>query len=296
MYLAVVAAEHPPVASELSRSARPFHQPKPWRDDAPPRSIARLDSLFNQLCWHFRVHPVDVQSSCRNNYIAFIRHTFVWLSRRMTGFSYPDLADYLGRDHSTLVANMAKFRGRLDGDPAVKAEIDAIEKDLLYVGKIVTRGPVATSGAPWGQRKPLTRRRHPVRREELLQKSAVCLLRRLLPPSWKIHHSRNGGKSKGENGRAKAMGALAGFPDLQILGRRDVGFEKPLWVPWVWHIEFKRPKTKDNPGGHLDSTQRALHADLVELGFTKPAVIDSLEDLLEFLRVQGIPHKDYKLF
>lgn len=66
-----------------------------------------------------------------------------------------------------------------------------------------------------------------------------------------VHHARNGGASKSENGRAKAMGVVAGWPDLE--------------VPTPDGVVFIELKTRT---GRVSPKQAAVHEGLRGLGYT----------------------------
>lgn len=125
-----------------------------------------------------------------------------------------------------------------------------------------------------------------VRREDPIHISIKNYLEITLPDEFLIHHSRNGGLSKGENGRAKGLGAKKGFPDLLILGSWDFGTLTPLILPTGWFIEVKVE------GKEPDSTQRKLHKHLRALGF-KVGIARSIEDARQLVIDWGLPSTDH---
>lgn len=146
-----------------------------------------------------------------------------------------------------------------------------------------------THGLKGGKKK----RRPHKRQEEKDQTAYVQYLEAVLPKGWIVHHSRNGGRSKGENGRAKAMGAKAGFPDLMILGQRIIvpprGLLADMLVPAVYLIEVKTQAK----GSALSSDQRKLHNALQALGFPV-GVIRSLDELRALLNEWNIPTREVR--
>ena len=120
---------------------------------------------------------------------------------------------------------------------------------------------------------------HQRREEEQIQIAIVGYLRAVLPHDWIVHHSRNGGMSKGENGRAKAMGAVAGWPDIEIAGRERYGV---LSIPALFFLEVKTET------GKLNLKQKKLHPRLRQLGF-KVAVVRSIDDVRDALIAWRIP-------
>lgn len=100
-----------------------------------------------------------------------------------------------------------------------------------------------------------------------IQKNIVQWLRAQFP-KYIIHHCANEGNRGGVKGirdgaRKKAMGQVAGFPDVVMLGWAKIG---PVF------FEVKTAK------GYPSTTQKALHAQLAHLGY-RVAVVRSIEDV-----------------
>lgn len=139
------------------------------------------------------------------------------------------------------------------------------------------------------------------RPEEQLHRAAVAYLRASLPKPWIVWHTPNGGgRSKAEAGILKAMGVLAGMPDLFVMGPSAL-LDAPAgaWkhsLPYLVAIEFKAPP-KRLPSGNLSKAravlspaQRARQADLGACGVPY-LVIDDMADMVHSLRALGVPLK-----
>ena len=72
-----------------------------------------------------------------------------------------------------------------------------------------------------------------------------------------LHHARNGGMSKGENGRAKALGTVAGWPDLFLPYLR---YNDECPVPGLF-IEMKAK------GGRVSPAQKDVMTRLESAGY-----------------------------
>jgi len=109
------------------------------------------------------------------------------------------------------------------------------------------------------------------RPEEALQRQLVAFLRLALPPPWMVFHIPNGGgRSKAEAGVLKAMGVLAGMPDLILCGHHDGPvLGGPGIAAKVIAIELKAPP---KPGSKA-----------------KPRVSDAQKSVIEQLGACGIP-------
>jgi len=100
-----------------------------------------------------------------------------------------------------------------------------------------------------------------------------------LPAGCIVHHSANEGVRGGKRGmidgaRRKAMGQVAGWPDITILAPSGAFF-----------IEVKAE------GGRLSPSQKELHDRMRALGF-EVGVARSIDDAREMLDEWGVCHSD----
>ena len=140
------------------------------------------------------------------------------------------------------------------------------------------------------------------RPEEALHRACLDYLRATLPKPWIVWHTPNGGgRSKAEAGILKAMGVLAGMPDLFVMGPGPevVAPTEPRGValrsfPHLIAIEFKAPPKRLRTGGpskakpRLSPAQAARQIDLGACGVPY-LVIDDLADLVQSLKALGVP-------
>lgn len=138
------------------------------------------------------------------------------------------------------------------------------------------------------------------RPEEKLHRACVAYLRAALPKRWIVFHVPNGGgRSKAEAGIFKAMGVLAGMPDLFVMGPQilhsihaDVYGEDI--APRLIAIEFKAPPKPLKGGGlskaapRLNPAQRARQADLGACGVPYLVIAD-MADMVQELKALGVP-------
>lgn len=108
--------------------------------------------------------------------------------------------------------------------------------------------------------------------EEDLQVTLVAFLQMALPSDAVVFHVPNGGlRSKKAAGRLKAMGTVAGVPDLCV-----------IWRGRVWWIELKSRR------GGLNKAQREMVQRLVYCG-CEVLVAKSIEAVEQWLRSFQIP-------
>ena len=145
------------------------------------------------------------------------------------------------------------------------------------------------------------------RPEEQLHRSLVAYLRMALPKPWLVLHVPNGGgRSKAEAGILKAMGVLAGMPDLLVIGPQP--FMRPHWdapigeiprgerFPQIIALELKAPPKPLKRGGvsqakpRLSDAQRDVIAQLAACGIPT-LVIDNMDEAIRALTQLGVPLK-----
>lgn len=140
------------------------------------------------------------------------------------------------------------------------------------------------------------------RHEEQLHRACVAYLRAALPKSWIVWHTPNGGgRSKAEAGILKAMGVLAGMPDLFVCGPHPSLFgtarDEPTRIvtfPRLIAIEFKAPPKRTLKGAiskarpRLSPAQMARQQDLGACGVPY-LVIDDMAEMIQKLKALGVP-------
>lgn len=131
------------------------------------------------------------------------------------------------------------------------------------------------------------KRRKQIRREEPIHIAIVNYLESVLPPHFIVHHSRNGGLSKAENGRAKAMGTKAGWLDIVILGEAIVysSLTEDITGPAIWFLEVKDEK------GVLEESQKKFIPKIERLGIPY-RVVRSIDDARQAIIDWRLPNRD----
>ena len=112
--------------------------------------------------------------------------------------------------------------------------------------------------------------------EAQIQRSIVQHLRTALPFSV-VHHSANEGNRGGiagikDGARKKALGQVAGFPDIIVLHWSKVG-------PLFFEVKAKK--------GRVTTAQKEMHERLTALGY-KVAVVRSIDDVKAALTEWGV--------
>ena len=73
----------------------------------------------------------DLKSKRRQQAIALPRQVAMYLARKLTNASYPEIGErFGGKDHTTVMHNVKKIEQTLDKDLDLKANLEALERQL----------------------------------------------------------------------------------------------------------------------------------------------------------------------
>ena len=122
---AVSSLQNNPITMELTQSAlRPLLQPK-----AVNLSVNDIKKAVSE---QFNIKVSDMVSKRRTKNLSFPRHIAMYLCRKHTTCSYPEIGEnFGGRDHSSVIHASHVVSTKVASDPQVKDLIIQIEKKLL---------------------------------------------------------------------------------------------------------------------------------------------------------------------
>lgn len=116
--------------------------------------------------------------------------------------------------------------------------------------------------------------------EDDIQIAIVNYLRTVLPHGWIVKATANKPRSAALGALEKRMGTIAGWPDLEILGRGGA-MDRPM----SYFFEVKAPAR------YPTRVQREIHDKLMDAGFPV-AVVRSIDDVRRYARQWGLPIRD----
>jgi chromosomal replication initiator protein len=113
------------MSMELAKNAlKPFLQRKAVN--------VTSDDIKKAVAQHFGVKVSEMISKRRTKSISFPRHIAMYLCRKHTTLSYPEIGgEFGGRDHSSVIHAAQVVSSKLSSDSAVKNLIGEIERSLL---------------------------------------------------------------------------------------------------------------------------------------------------------------------
>jgi chromosomal replication initiator protein len=114
-----------PISLEMAKTAlKPLLQPKVVN--------VTVDDIKKAVSSHFNIKVSEIISKRRTKNLSFPRHIAMYLCRKHTTASYPEIGEHFGgRDHSSVIHAASVVSGKLSTDAAVKEIINNIEKIIF---------------------------------------------------------------------------------------------------------------------------------------------------------------------
>jgi len=96
----------------------------------PPQAIS-VESIQKVVANFFNLKISDLKSQRKVKLIAFPRQISMYLSRKYTDCSYPEIGNkFGGKDHSTVIHAVKKIEKKLQEDPSFKSTMETLKKNL----------------------------------------------------------------------------------------------------------------------------------------------------------------------
>jgi chromosomal replication initiator protein len=99
------------------------------------REEVTIEEIIKTIAAKLNVKISDIKSQKKNKSLVFARQIAMYLARKMTALSFPDIGEKVGgRDHSTVIYANNKMKKACDDDKNLKKIIQEIEESLLQRG------------------------------------------------------------------------------------------------------------------------------------------------------------------
>ena len=99
------------------------------------REEVTIEEIIKTIAAKLNVKISDIKSQKKNKNIVFARQVAMYLARRLTALSFPDIGDKVGgRDHSTVIYANNKMKNVCEKDKNIKKIIQDIEDSLQQRG------------------------------------------------------------------------------------------------------------------------------------------------------------------
>jgi chromosomal replication initiator protein len=118
--------------SEDGKQPITFESAQVWLGDfiREERKVFTVNGIKQHVATRYRVRVSDIDSKSRRHEVVMPRQVAMYLTRRLTARSFPELGRSFKRDHSTVLHGYEKIRDRCLSDPAFAADIEELVRSL----------------------------------------------------------------------------------------------------------------------------------------------------------------------
>ena len=90
-----------------------------------------IEAIQTGVCEHYKVRLSDLLSQKRTRHVALARQVAMYLARRLTGASFPVIAEHFGgRDHSTVIHAVRTIERKAGDDDGLHSAVEQLERVL----------------------------------------------------------------------------------------------------------------------------------------------------------------------
>ena len=100
------------------------------KDLLPANRPLDVETIQREVARYYRVAAEALREDRRHKALAHARQVAMYLSRRLTKCSFPEIGVHFAKDHSTVISAVRKVERLRDTDPGVKRELDELEGKL----------------------------------------------------------------------------------------------------------------------------------------------------------------------
>ncbi|MCK4534514.1 MAG: chromosomal replication initiator protein DnaA, partial [Syntrophobacterales bacterium] len=87
-----------------------------------------IDKIIKAVAKQFNLRVGDIRSRKKNKNLVLSRQIVMYLSRKLTNSSFPDIGEKVGgRDHSTVIYSNNKIKKMLEKDSTIKTVVEKLE-------------------------------------------------------------------------------------------------------------------------------------------------------------------------
>ena len=94
----------------------------------PPAPPPTAEVIIARVAEHFHVRPSDIKGNRRPANIAHPRQIAMYITRKLTGLSFPEIGRVFERDNSTVQYACKKMEEEGRTNPNLRAELELLER------------------------------------------------------------------------------------------------------------------------------------------------------------------------
>ncbi len=100
------------------------------KDILPTNRPVDVDQIQREVARFYKIAVEDLRQDRRTKQLAHARQVAMYLARRLTKSSYPEIAKRFDKDHSTVISSVRKIEQLRETDDSVKRELQELEAKL----------------------------------------------------------------------------------------------------------------------------------------------------------------------
>jgi chromosomal replication initiator protein len=100
------------------------------RDILPANRPIDIDQIQREVARFYKVAIEDLRQDRRTKHLAHARQVAMYLCRKLTKGSFPEIAQRFNKDHSTVIAAVRKVEILRETDAVVRKELEELETKL----------------------------------------------------------------------------------------------------------------------------------------------------------------------
>ena len=93
--------------------------------------VVTVEKIFSAVYKKYNIPKEEIVGKKRSKEIAFSRHVSIYLIRKITEMSLPNIGKIFERDHSTIMSSIDIIEKKLHTDSMFENELADIEKDIF---------------------------------------------------------------------------------------------------------------------------------------------------------------------
>ncbi len=100
------------------------------RDILPAQRPIDIDHIQRETARYFKVAVEELRADRRTKQLSHARQVAMYLARKLTRSSFPEIAARFNKDHSTVISSVRKVERQRELDASIRKELDELESKL----------------------------------------------------------------------------------------------------------------------------------------------------------------------
>ncbi|MBO5653027.1 MAG: chromosomal replication initiator protein DnaA, partial [Clostridia bacterium] len=90
----------------------------------------KMDRIIAAVAKKYGISTSDIMGTKRNKEISFPRHVAIYIARKTTGLSLPQIGKFFSRDHTTVMSSINAVETEIKRSPNLDFELSELTKEI----------------------------------------------------------------------------------------------------------------------------------------------------------------------